>query len=86
MEENYKFESEKELYSIIGSNIKYYRRLYSITKKEITQQKLAQMINSSTSLIGNIESKNTYQGISVYNLYKISKVLEVPIDNFFTLR
>ncbi len=83
MEENYKFESEKELYSIIGSNIKYYRRLYSITKKEITQQKLAQMINSSTSLIGNIESKNTYQGISVYNLYKISKILEVPIDNFF---
>ena len=83
---NYVFESEKNLYSTIGNNIKYYRKLYSITKNEITQQELANKINVSTSLIGNLESKNTYQGISVYNLYKISKILEVPIDNFFINR
>ncbi len=83
MEENIKFLSEKELYSIIGNNIRYYRKLFSLTKREITQQELAKLINSSTSLIGNLESKNTYQGISVYNLYKISKILDVPIDNFF---
>ncbi|MBQ6285246.1 MAG: helix-turn-helix transcriptional regulator [Bacilli bacterium] len=83
MEEVYKFESEKKLYSIIGNNIKYYRKLYSITKSDMTQKDLAKLINVSTSLIGNLESKNTYQGISVYNLYKISKVLEVPMDNFF---
>lgn len=83
MEEDIKFDSEEKLYDIIGSNIKYYRRLYSVTKKEITQCQLAKLINTSTSLIGNLESKNTYQGISVYNLYKISKILEVPIDNFF---
>ena len=86
MDKEYKFESEKELYSIIGNNIKYYRKLYSLTKKELTQNELAQLINVSTSLIGNLESKNTYQGISVYNLYKISKILEVEIDNFFINR
>lgn len=83
MEEDIKFYNERKLYSIIGSNIKYYRRLYSVTKKEITQNDLAKLINTSTSLIGNLESKNTYQGISVYNLYKISKILEVSIDDFF---
>jgi len=86
MNKEYMFESEKELYITIGNNIKYYRKLYSITKSEITQQDLANKINVSTSLIGNLESKNTYQGISVYNLYKISKILEVPIDNFFINR
>lgn len=86
MEEVYKFESEKKLYSIIGNNIKYYRKLYSITKSDMTQKDLAKLINVSTSLIGNLESKNTYQGISVYNLYKISKILDVPIDNFFINR
>lgn len=86
MNNEYDFESEKELFCIIGNNIKYYRKLYSITKNEITQQELANRINVSTSLIGNLESKNTYQGISVYNLYKISKILEVPIDNFFINR
>lgn len=86
MNKEFIFESEKELFSIIGNNIKYYRKLYSITKNEITQQELANKINVSTSLIGNLESKNTYQGISVYNLYKISKILEVPIDNFFINR
>ena len=86
MNKEFIFESEKELFCIIGNNIKYYRKLYSITNNEITQQELANRINVSTSLIGNLESKNTYQGISVYNLYKISKILEVPIDNFFINR
>ena len=86
MENDCEFKSEKELFNIIGNNIKYYRKLYSITKFEMTQEHLAKCINVSTSLIGNLESKNTYQGLSVYNLYKISKVLDVPIDNFFIKR
>ena len=83
MEDNYVFKDEKELYSIIGKNIRYYRKLYSITKKELTQEMLAEIANVSTSLIGNLESKKTHQGISIFNLYKISKILEVPIENFF---
>ena len=83
MTNNYLFKNEKELYSIIGKNIRYYRKLYSIIKDELTQEKLAELVNVSTALIGNLESKKTYQGISIYNLYKISKVLEVPIESFF---
>lgn len=83
MNEKYIFMNEKELYSIIGKNIRYYRKLYSLNKKELTQEALAEIVNVSTSLIGNLESKKTYQGISIFNLYKISKILEVPIENFF---
>ncbi|MCI7084347.1 MAG: helix-turn-helix domain-containing protein [Tenericutes bacterium] len=77
------FKEEKELYTIIGKNIRYYRKLYSLNKKEMTQEALAELANVSTSLIGNLESKKTTQGISIYNLYKISKILNVPIEYFF---
>lgn len=80
------FNNEKELYLTIGNNIRYYRKLYSLNKSDLTQEKLAELANISTSLIGNLESKKTYQGISVYNLYKISKILDVPIENFFIKR
>ena len=83
MNEKYIFKNEKELYSTIGKNIRYYRKLYSLNKKELTQESLAEIANVSTSLIGNLESKKTYQGISIFNLYKISKILEVPIEYFF---
>ncbi len=83
MKEKFIFKDEKQLYSTIGKNIRYYRKLYSLNKKELTQEALAEIANVSTSLIGNLESKKTYQGISIYNLYKISNILEVPIENFF---
>lgn len=83
MKKIYEFPNEKELYYTIGMNIKYYRRLYSINEKELTQENLAKLADVSISLIGNLESKKTYQGISIYNLYKISKILNVSIDKFF---
>ena len=83
MKERISFKEEKDLYFIIGKNIRYYRKLYSLNKKELTQEMLAEIANVSTSLIGNLESKKTYQGISIYNLYKISNILEVPIESFF---
>ena len=86
MFEKYNFKSEKELYNTIGKNIRYYRKYYSLNKKELTQEALAEIANVSTSLIGNLESKKTHQGISIYNLYKISQILEVPIENFFIER
>ena len=52
----------------------------------MTQEALAELANVSTSLIGNLESKKTTQGISIYNLYKISLILNVPIENFFINR
>ena len=86
MKDKYLFKDEKDLYSIIGKNIRYYRKLFSINNHEMTQEQLAEAINVSTALIGNLESKKTYQGISLYNLYKISKTLNVPIENFFIKR
>ena len=77
------FQNEKELYYTIGKNIKYYRKLYSLNKKELTQENLAILANVSISLIGNLESKKTCQGISTYNLFKISQILNVQIDKFF---
>jgi len=78
--------SEKELYTIIGKNIRYYRKLYSLNNHDLTQEKLAEYANVSTSLIGNLESKKSNQGISIYNLYKISLILDVPIEKFFINR
>ena len=77
--------NQNELNKIIGENIKYYRELFNVGKQRsmrITQEKLAELAEVSTSLIGNMESGKTNQGISVYTLYKISLILNVSIDNF----
>lgn len=72
-----------ELFKIIGSNVKYYRKLYNLKNGKMTQEQLAELVDVSTALIGNLESENIEQGISVPTLWKISKVLEVPINCFF---
>jgi len=73
--------TEKTLYKRIGKNIKKYRNL---NNKKLTQKELAKKVGVCTSLIGSLESNKINQGISVYNLYKISKVLEIPIENLLT--
>ena len=70
--------TENELKIIIGNNVKKYRK-----QKGLTQKELACLIGVSTPLLGALESKNIIQGISVYTLYKISKILNIPIDRFF---
>ncbi len=76
------FESE-QLFKIIGSNVKYYRKLYNLNKGKMTQENLAELVDVSTALIGNLESDNIYQGVSVITLWKISQALEIPIENLF---
>ncbi len=77
---------QDRLNQIIGRNIKFYRELYNINNKEkMTQARLAKIIGVSTPLIGSLESDNTTQGISTYNLYKISKALKVPIEKFYDI-
>lgn len=78
--------TQKELNTIIGENIKYYRELYNIGKSRqdrITQERLSELADISTSLIGNMESGKIVQGISIYTLYKISTILNVSIEHFF---
>ena len=65
---------EKELYWIIGQNVRYCRQLYNLGKassERITQEKLAERV---------------CQGVSVYVLWNISRVLNVPIDRLFESR
>ncbi len=75
--------NENDLNRIIGQNIKYYRLLYSLNNQKLTQEQLAENIDVSTALIGNLESEKVSQGISLYTLYKISLILDVPINKFF---
>ena len=72
------FDFDDNIIETIAYNVIKYRKINGIT-----QEHLAELANVSTSLIGNLESKKTYQGISIYNLYKISKILNVPIEYFF---
>lgn len=73
---------QDRLNKIIGKNIKKYRRKTFIDGKRLTQEKLAELINVSVSLISNLESNKSKKGISINNLYKISIVLNTPISKF----
>ena len=72
-----------KLFQVIGKNIKYYRKLYDLEKGKMTQENLAEKANVSVALIGNLESNKVNQGLSVFTLWKISQVFEVPIEKFF---
>ena len=61
----------------------YYRSLYNLEKGKMTQEKLAELADVSTALIANVESDKINQGISVFTLWKISKALEIPVENLF---
>ena len=73
---------QDRLNKIIGKNIKKYRKITIIERKKLTQEKLAELINVSVSLISNLESNKSKKGISITNLYKISVVLNIPISKF----
>ena len=75
--------NQNELNIIIGKNIKKYRKQYNKNEIKMTQEKLAEAINVSTSLISCLESNKIQKGISITNLYKIAIVLETPINKFF---
>ena len=75
--------TEKEFNETVEKNIKKYRLLYNVNEGEMSQRKLASKIGVSTSLIGALESRKMSQGIGMYNLYKISQTLNVPINKFF---
>ena len=76
--------NKQKLNKLIGKNIKKYRLLYNTKNKDkITQVKLSEELGVNVSLIGALESNNSTQGLSIYNLYQISKILNVRIDKFF---
>lgn len=80
---------DRYIYQIISKNIKYFR-LHNNSKYssygKMTQEKLAELCDLSHSLISNIESTKVQQSFSIAVLYRISKVLDVDIREFFVDR
>ena len=74
--------TEENLNRTIGKNVRKYRLIYNANGGEMTQRELASKVGVSVSMIGALESKNITQGVSLYNLYKISEILNVPLTKF----
>lgn len=70
-------EKKKDIYDIVGQNIKKYRKLKGWTQKELADKAMV-----SDSLIAKLESI-THQTISLDNLEHISDTLEVSIKCMF---
>ncbi|MCB9096443.1 MAG: helix-turn-helix transcriptional regulator [Arcobacter sp.] len=77
----YEFSDEeiKELYKTIGKNVKKYRIEKGYTQLDLTYE----MGNKSVSLISACEPYTNGKHFNIEHLYKISKILEIPICNFF---
>ena len=70
--------NQENLNTIISNNIKKYR-----IKKNISKTKLSYLTRISKSTINNIENNTYNKEITIITLYRISKVLKVPINKFF---
>ncbi len=82
MQLDFKDFTEEELenfYKIIGNNVKKVRQ-----NKSVTQMQLANAIgHNSVGHIAKAELNKYGKHFSIENLYKISKILDVPISVFF---
>jgi len=83
-------ELETQIFDKLGVRIKYYRINHNVTDKrylddfnQVSQECLAEMIDSSVSQIRNLESPKTRQGISIVLLEKIANALNIPLYAFF---
>lgn len=72
----YKF--DEDIMIKIVKNIRRYR-----IEKNLTQEELAFYTDLSNDFIRRIESEKGKRGVSLKTLYKISVVLETPINKFF---
>ena len=81
-------EEDKQILKMIGHNIKFYRINHNCSDKDtdeygrITQEKLAELADTSASMVANLESENTMQTISIVLLKKIANALNIPLYAF----
>ena len=61
----------------LGLKISYYRKL-----KGMTQEQLAERMDTSTSYIGAIEAPNMDKSISLTTLLRIARILDAPAWKF----
>lgn len=68
----------KDIKKVVALNIRKFRK-----QKGFTQEQLALYTDRSFEFIRRIESEQGRRGFSVETLWRISTVLEVPLDKFF---
>lgn len=71
-------DDEKEIYYLIGKNLKRIRK-----EKKMTVEELAAKSTYSVGFIMNIESDSYMQSFSLGTLWRFAKVLNVDIKEFF---
>lgn len=80
---------DKVLIRRVGDNIKFYRINNNcpeeVTDKygRISQEKLAELSDTSASMISSIEAEHVSQTMSISFLRKISEALNIPLYAFF---
>lgn len=80
---------DKALIGKIGDNIKFYRINHNCSKEvadkygRISQEKLAELSDTSASMISSIEAEHVSQTMSIAFLRKISEALNIPLYAFF---
>ena len=72
------FNSDTDLYRVIGTNIKHYRELANLT-----QVQLAEQAQISISYLSKIEAAGCNKSLSISVLNQIANVLDVEISEFF---
>jgi len=68
-------------YLTLVKNIKYYRKI-----KNISQEKLAELADLSSSYIKQIESAKDFKNLTLYSIIKISNALDIEIIKLFEKR
>ena len=82
-------DEEKKIMKLIGKNVKFYRINHNcsddITDEygRISQEKLAELSDTSASMIANIEADNVIQTMSIVFLKRIANSLNIPLYAFF---
>lgn len=69
---------DTDLYRVISSNIKYYRK-----QSNLTQVQLAEQAKISISYLSKIEAAGCNKSLSISVLNQIANVLDVEIIDFF---
>lgn len=72
------FNNDKELYMVIGKNIKLYRKF-----SKLTQVQLAEKAEISISYLSKIEADSCDKSMSISMLNQIANALDVEITDFF---
>ena len=72
------FNFDDKIIETVSKNVRKYRKLAGIT-----QEQLAVDIDMSFDYLRRFESQLGREGISLIKLYKISIVLNVPMNKFF---